>query len=100
MRNDGKKKSAESLGQAIKGMFSEYHLDNKFNESDLVASWGKIMGKAVEKRTSKVYIQNRKLFVELTSAPLKNELSMSKMKVLKLLEEEMGQAVVDDVVFY
>ena len=80
-------------------MFKAYQLDRKFEETRLINSWGKVMGESIAKRTKKVYIHNKKMYVELTSAPLRDELSRSRSKVLGLFMAEFGQLIVDDVVF-
>jgi predicted nucleic acid-binding Zn ribbon protein len=65
----------------------------------LVASWERVMGKAVAQKTKEVYVSKGKLFVRLTSAPLKHELVMAKTRVLELLNSEVGAQVVTEVIF-
>ncbi|WP_225986505.1 DUF721 domain-containing protein [Rufibacter sp. LB8] len=88
-----------SLKDSIDAMLKAYKLNGKINEVQLVASWEKIMGKAISLKTQEVFVRNRKLFVRLSSAPLKHELNMAKTKVITLINSEMGQEVIDDVVF-
>lgn len=94
----GRKGEPESIGDAIKSMLEAFRISDKFNETDLVSSWAKVMGEPIAKRTSKIYIRDKKLYVHLTSAPLKHELSMSRDKILVLLTKEMGKPVVNEVV--
>ena len=42
---------------------------------------------------------HKKLKVKIDSAPLKNELNLSKSKVLEILEKELGKGVIEDIVF-
>ena len=77
--------AAISMKQAVKNLFREYNLEGKVEESKLIQSWGEIMGATVASRTSKVYIKDKVLFVHITSAPLRQELAMSKEKVMDLL---------------
>lgn len=76
-----------------------YRLGGKLSEVSLVASWERVMGKAVALKTKEVYVSKGKLFVRLTSAPLKHELVMAKTRVLDLLNAEAGTTVVSEVVF-
>lgn len=94
----GRKGEPESIGDAINSMLEAFRISDKFNETDLVSSWAKVMGEPIAKRTSKIYIRDKKLYVHLTSAPLKHELSMSRDKILVLLTKEMGKPVVNEVV--
>ena len=88
-----------SLKDSIEAMLRAYKLNGKLSEVQLVGSWEKIMGKAISMKTQEVFVRNRKLFVRLTSAPLKHELNMAKAKVLTLINAEVGESVIDDVVF-
>ena len=87
------------IKEALQNLFKEYHLDDKLKEKKLIHSWGRIMGKTVAARTGKVYIKDNVLFVYLTSAPLRNELTLSKDKVMELLEKESGKGIIDDISF-
>ncbi|RNI26966.1 DUF721 domain-containing protein [Rufibacter latericius] len=88
-----------SLKDSIDAMLKAYKLNGKLSEVQLVSSWEKIMGKAISMKTQEVFVRNRKLYVRLTSAPLKHELNMAKGKVMTLINLEMGEQVVDDVIF-
>jgi len=46
-----------------------------------------------------LYIKDKKLFVKITSGPVKKELQLNKSKVIALIETEVGKGIVDDVVF-
>jgi predicted nucleic acid-binding Zn ribbon protein len=91
--------SAMPLKEAINELLQVYNLKQKFDEKQVISFWGKVMGPPIASRTSSLYVKDKKLFVKLTSAPLKNELNMSKGKVLQLLEKEFGPGVIEDVVF-
>ncbi len=80
-------------------MLKAYRLQGKLNEVTVVASWEKVMGKAVALKTQEVYVSNSKLFVRLTSAPLKHELVMAKTRVMDLINDEVGETVIKEVVF-
>jgi len=72
---------------------------DKYKEKQLITSWNKVMGNPIAVRTDKLYFRDKKLFVHLNSAPLKSELSHSKVKVLEILNREFGEGIVEDVVF-
>lgn len=87
------------LKDSIKALLKAYRLQGKLNEVTVVASWEKIMGKAVALKTQEVYVSNGKLFVRLSSAPLKHELVMAKTRVLDMINTEVGEIVIKEVVF-
>ena len=88
---------ATPLKEAMNEMFQKYRLSKKFNEMKLIGSWESIMGKPIASRTSKIYIKDKTLFVKLSSAPLKNELLISKNKILELLEKEGAKGIIEDI---
>ncbi|WP_236705085.1 MULTISPECIES: DUF721 domain-containing protein [Hymenobacter] len=87
------------LKDGIKSLLRAYRLQGKLNEVVVVASWEKVMGKAVALKTQEVYVSNSKLFVRLSSAPLKHELVMAKTRVLEIINAEVGEEVIKEVVF-
>lgn len=93
-----KKSNEYTLKEAIEEMMKTYRLEGKVNEMKLLNGWEKIMGPAIAKYTRKIYIESRVLYVELNSAALRQELSFGRSKMVKLLNEEAGASVIDDVI--
>ncbi|MCC6690818.1 MAG: DUF721 domain-containing protein [Bacteroidia bacterium] len=87
-----------NIKQAIDEMLKSYRLDSKLLEVKLVNSWEKVMGAMVSKHTTEIFISNRNLFVRLDSAALRQELSYSKEKIVKLMNDEAGGSVIDQVI--
>ncbi len=97
--DSGRKSEATPLKEALQDLLKSYHIDGKFQETQLISSWETIMGKAIAKRTGKIYIKDKKMFVELTSAPLKQELNMSKSKVMEMFNNRFNKNVIEEIVF-
>ncbi len=91
--------NAEKLGDVIDRLLKAYKIEDKFNEAGLILSWEKILGKAIANRTDQLFIRDRKLFVRLNSASLRQELSMAKTRLVEMLNEQYQSAVIDEVVF-
>ena len=100
MRKSQKSRKAEpeQLGDAIQEMLKSFRIEDKFNETSLINSWEQIMGTPIAKRTSKVYLKDKKLIVHITSAPLKQELSMSRERILVLIAKELGTSIVNELI--
>jgi predicted nucleic acid-binding Zn ribbon protein len=94
-----RKKDATPLGEALQDLLKSYRLEDTYQEKVLLASWPKLMGKTIADRTENLYIKDKKLFVKITSGPVKKELQLNKSKVIALIESEVGKGIVDDVVF-
>ena len=93
------KDNTHTFSSAFQKFLKSENLEQKFKEKQLVTYGEKIMGKTIASRTTKIFIKNKMMFVYLSSAPLKQQMTTSKESVLKLIEEELGSGVVDDVRF-
>jgi predicted nucleic acid-binding Zn ribbon protein len=85
------------LGDAIQELLKTYRIKSKFDEANLVQSWERLVGKPVAKRTKKVYVRNKVLFVELDSAAMKQDLNLHKAQILELFTREFGN-VIDELI--
>lgn len=94
-----RKAEVHSLKECIDELLDIYRIRGKFNQSQIIASWEKLMGAPVSKRTTDIFFRDKTLYVKLSSAALKHELSLSKSKIIQLLNEEAGDSVVEEVVF-
>ena len=89
----------QSLGEVIKEFLHSYRLEDKLHETRLIQSWEKVVGALVSKHTHGLYIKNRILFVQIDSSALRNELSYSREKIIRELNQEASSAVIEDIVF-
>jgi predicted nucleic acid-binding Zn ribbon protein len=98
-RDFRRKKDSLSIGDAIEHWMDQLRVRGKYKETFIIQNWEKIMGAPIAKRTTNLYIRNKKLYVHLSSAPLKSELNQSKHKVVELLNKAAEDKVLEDVVF-
>ncbi|MDH3710509.1 MAG: DUF721 domain-containing protein [Cyclobacteriaceae bacterium] len=98
-RNRNRKSNLSTFSESFNELLQTYRIEKKFDATQLVSSWERLMGPTIAKRTKRVFVKDGKLFVELTSAALKQELTLSKLKVLDIFEREFGKKMLDDVVF-
>jgi predicted nucleic acid-binding Zn ribbon protein len=94
-----KNESAIHISQAIQDLLKSHHLKPRFDEANVVASWERIVGKAISKRTKRIYVRNTVLFVELQSPSMKQDLGYHKNHMLELFQKEFGDGVVTQIVF-
>lgn len=87
-----------SLAEALKDYVKEMNLEGKLNETGLINSWEEIVGKAISSRTSKIYIKDKVLYVNLNSSVVRNELLMLRQALKEKLNEKAGSEVIRDIV--
>lgn len=94
-----RKSDVSPLKEAIEEMLKAYKISGKINETKVIESWEKVMGKPIAARTTALKFKYKKLYVTLNSAPLRQELAMSKSKMIELLNKEFAEKVVEDIIF-
>ena len=92
------KHNEHSLKDAIEQLLKTYKLDDRIAERRLVSSWESVMGAMIAKHTTDIYIKHQQLFVTLDSSALRNELSLAKSKIVKMLNEAVGHNVINEVI--
>ena len=92
------KHNEHSLKEVIDKLLKVYKLDEKLAERKLIASWESVMGVMIAKHTKDLYIKHKQLFVTLDSAALRNELLLARTKIVKMLNDEVGTEVINDVI--
>ena len=98
MSSKKSKDDIQSMGQAIRELLNSYRLTNKFDEANLINSWERLAGKPIARRTKRIYIRDKVLFVELDSPSMKHDFSMYKGQILDLFRKEFGAGIISDII--
>lgn len=91
--------NTEPLKEVIQRFLKIYGGDRKIKEIEIQRSWGEITGTVVERQTEFVKVNKSVLYVKLKSSVLKHELSMMKSQIIKRLNEETGESIINEIVF-
>lgn len=94
-----RRNNAEQIGEMIRKFFRQHGLESPLNEYRLVQAWKEVVGPAVAKYTSNLYIKNQILYVHLTSAVLRQELMMGRDILVRNLNEKVGAQVIVNIIF-
>lgn len=89
----------QNIKDAINEFLKVSRLSGKLAEQKVIDGWEKLMGKMIANHTTQISIINKKLFLQLDSAPLKQELFYSREKIIKMLNEEAGEEAIQEIVF-
>lgn len=96
---DIERDNPKGIKDAFQSLLKDYKIDSKYLATRIRISWEKMMGKPIASRTTSITLYNGKLKVKVNSAPLKNELNMSRSKILDRIESEFGKGIVKEIVF-
>jgi len=88
-----------TLKEVINGLLKEYKLSDRLVELKIIELWPKIVGKMIAKHTTGLYMRNRKLYVTLNNAALREELNFSRSKLLKSLNKSVGENFIEEIFF-
>lgn len=98
MSGNRQKDEFKHVGQAIQELLKSYHIKGKFDEANLVSSWERMVGKPIARRTKKVFIKNKVLFVELDSPTMKHDLKFHKDHIVQVFQKEFGADLIKEVI--
>lgn len=87
-----------SMGDALKEFLNKSKLNQGVKALQLTDAWEAIMGKTIAKYTHKLEMVDKTLFIHTHIAPLKQELSYQKPKIIERVNEAMGPDTIREVV--
>ena len=74
-------------------------MSQKYYETMVVAFWGKIVGRVIEKHTISVQVRRGVAYVSIDSPALVQELMMNRTSLIKLINAEVGKAIINKIMF-
>jgi len=93
-----RKSQTKPIHEIVQEYLKELQIDRKLKEVHLISQWESVMGKTVAVRTRELFIRNHVLYVEVTSAVLKNELLMMREAIIEKLNENAGEKLIEKMV--
>ena len=94
-----KRNKAEQVGTLIRHFLRQEGLESPLNERRLIAAWGEVLGPTIASYTKELFIKNQVLYVYLTSAALRQELTMGREMLIRTLNRHVGAQVITNIVF-
>ncbi len=75
-------------------------LETPLLEFRITQAWPDVMGDVISRYTRQVFVRDGKLHVQITSAPLRQNLLMEHKRLAQKLNEHVGSYVISDVCFF
>ena len=92
-----KRGELKNISKVIEEVFSQKQIRIGIDNIKVQDAWRKTMGKNIQKYTFKVIYKKGILHVKLKSSVLKQELTYEKLKVIKLINTELGKEYIKDI---
>ncbi|WP_026978197.1 DUF721 domain-containing protein [Flavobacterium tegetincola] len=87
-----------TVGDVLKFIIKDNRLEAGMNQISVKEAWQSLMGNGVNSYTKSVVLKGTILYVELSSAVLREELSFGKSKIVAMLNEELRRDLIKEVV--
>ncbi|WP_319502913.1 DUF721 domain-containing protein [uncultured Draconibacterium sp.] len=94
-----RRSNTQSLSEVLKQYIEENRIERKLKEVDIVQGWENLLGKTIARYTRNIYIRNRILYVEITSAVVKNELFLMREEICRRINQNAGEEMITRIVF-
>ena len=94
------KTNETTLKDALSNFLEAHGLKEKLLETELRHKWEVIAGQTIARYTKKLYVKKKKLYLEVTTPVIKQEISYSKSTFIELINKEIGKDFVTDIVIF
>ncbi|MEM7055647.1 MAG: DUF721 domain-containing protein [Bacteroidota bacterium] len=88
-----------TISQVVKQLIANSPYKHKLEEATILCAWKRAMPLVVLKRTEQAFVKQDKLFIKISSAPLRQELQNTKDQVLQLVRKAAPDCIITDIVF-
>lgn len=92
-----KSRDAISISDAISDYIKKTGKEKGFQNASVISAWADVMGQAIVSRTDKISFYKGTLYVKLNSAPLKQDLVLSREKIASRINEHLGDTIVMNI---
>ncbi len=87
------------MGEAIKDLARHLGLEKNLEEYQAITSWQEVVGEQIAKVTQAQRMENGVLFVSVSTAPWRAELSMKRIEIMQKINAMLGKSVVKEIRF-
>lgn len=94
-----RRSNTQSLSEVLKDFIEQNRMQRKLKEVDIVQGWEDLLGSTIARYTRNIYISNRILYVDITSAVVKNELFLMREEICRRINENAGEEMITRIVF-
>lgn len=99
MKSPKRKFEPQSLRKVLDDITQSKALKAGITNAKVNELWSQLMGENINRYTEKIILKNKVLTISLNSAPLREELTYGKEKIIRMMNEELGVALVEKIIF-
>ncbi|MCH2023482.1 MAG: DUF721 domain-containing protein [Saprospiraceae bacterium] len=95
-----RKSNDSTIGNILIPYLKAYGLIEKYHASRAKQIWYDTMGPKISSYTKNIYVKKRKLYITISSSSLRQEISFSKDKIKKFINDEIGEEFLKGVIIW
>lgn len=85
------------IDEILKEFIKENNLTKGIQKLTVEKLWPTLMGSGIANYTESVTLKNKTLVIKLKSSVLREELSYGKEKIIKMMNEHIGEEVINQI---
>ncbi len=93
-----RKSNDDSIGNILVKVIELNGMKDKFTEFKIKKFWNECMGDKIASLTNSIFLKNNRLFIQISSSSLKQELTFGKEKIKKIINEMLKENYVSEVI--
>lgn len=93
-----KQSNEQKISDVLKAFVKSPKLDKGYTRSVVLDTWHSLMGPSISSKTQSIYYSKGKLFISLSSASLRHELSLGKDKIITIMNAALGSDKIKEIV--
>lgn len=93
------RRKEQHVGTILRQLMRDQGIETPLLQKRLMDSWATVVGEGIAQYSKTLYIRNQTLYVEVSSPALRADLSMSRSRLVMLLNEQVHSKVITDIIF-
>jgi len=93
-----RKSNQQSIGIVIKRLLKNQKLEGRLKELDVLELSEKLLGKNLMKYINDLSVKNGTLIIKVKSAAVRNELSYQKSEIIKKINKQVGNKILQEII--
>lgn len=89
----------QSIGDVLRLTIQESEMAGKLDERRAIELWAPLVGDYMARQCGRPTVRNGVMTVSVPGAPLRNELTMSRSILIRLINEKLGKQVIKEIRF-
>jgi len=97
--SERQRRGPRPIGDALSALTEDLGIGRTLRQYDVITGWTRVVGEQVAKVTTPMRIDNGVLYVSVSTAPWRAELTMRRRDILEKIRRACPQAGVTDIRF-